>query len=126
MPILSPYRFPANDFSQTYSLRFSPISIFPFIRHPAVFPVDFVHNELTVSEMIRLMIHKLIRAINIPTTIKVIFFFASFTSAHLADSMIRIIQLNITIVTASTIVILKRNLAILTISGASVCIAVVL
>lgn len=77
-------------------------------------------------ELIRLMIHKLISAIKIPTTMSVIFFFASLTSAHLADSIIRIIPLKITIVTASTIVILKKNLAILTMSGASVCRAVVL
>ena len=81
--------------------------------------VVLVDNELTVRELIRLTIPKLISAINIHTIINVRFFFASFTSAHLADSMIRMIPLYITIVTASTIVILRRNLAILTISGAS-------
>jgi hypothetical protein len=84
--------------------------------------VVLVPNELTVSELIRLMILRLISAINIPTTINVIFFLASLTSAHLEDSIIHMIPLKITIVTASTIVILKRNLAILTINGASVVI----
>jgi len=70
----------------------------------------------------RLIILKLISAISIPTIISVMFFFASFTSAHLEDSIIHIIPLNITIVTASTIVILNKNLAILTINGASVVI----
>jgi hypothetical protein len=51
---------------------------------------------------------------------RVIFFLASFTSDHLEDSIIHMIPLKITIVTESTIVILKRNLAILTIRGASV------
>ncbi|MEI6773665.1 MAG: hypothetical protein WCL18_02325 [bacterium] len=69
-----------------------------------------------------MIIPKLIKAINIPTTIKVMFFLASFTSAHLEDSIIHIIPLNITIVTARTIVILNKNLAILTISGASLVI----
>jgi hypothetical protein len=42
------------------------------------------------------------------------------TSAHFADSIIHIIPLKMTIVTANTIVILRRNFAILTINGASV------
>jgi hypothetical protein len=67
-----------------------------------------------------LIILKLINAIKTPTIIKTIFFLASFTSAHLADSIIHIIPLKITIVIASTIVILNKNLAILTISGGSV------
>jgi hypothetical protein len=78
------------------------------------------HNELIVRDVIRLIIPKLINAIKIPTTIKTIFFLASFTSAHLLDSIIHIIPLKITIVIASTIVILNKNLAILTISGGSV------
>jgi hypothetical protein len=91
-----------------------------------VFPVAEVFNELTVSEDIRFIIPKLMSDINIPDTIKTMFFLASFTSAHLADSIIHIIPLKITIVTESTIVILKRNLATLTISGASVFNIVVL
>jgi hypothetical protein len=79
-----------------------------------------VLNELTVIELIRLIIPKLIRDINIHEIISVIFFFASFTSAHLEDSIIHITPLKITIVTDSTIVILKSSLAILTINGACV------
>ncbi|MEI6672460.1 MAG: hypothetical protein WCL02_03780 [bacterium] len=67
-----------------------------------------------------MIILRLISAINIPTIINVIFFFASFTSAHLEDSIIHITPLKITIVTERTIVILNKNLAILTINGASV------
>ncbi|MEI7919145.1 MAG: hypothetical protein WCH65_02840 [bacterium] len=96
---------------------------------PVEFPVftagvsdvpSFHDKELTVNELIRLIILKLISAIKSPTTISVIFFLASFTSAHFVDSIIHIIPLKITIVTASTIVILSKNLAILTIKGASV------
>lgn len=68
----------------------------------------------------RLIIPKLIKAINKPTTSKVRFFLASLTSAHLEDSIIHIIPLKITMVTANTIVILKINFVILTIKGASV------
>jgi hypothetical protein len=68
----------------------------------------------------RLIIPKLIKAINKPTTSKVRFFLASLISAHLEDSIIRIIPLKITIVTANTMVILKINFVILTIKGASV------
>jgi hypothetical protein len=50
-------------------------------------------NELTVIELIKLIIPKLIRDIKIPTTIRLIFFLASFTSAHLDDSIIHIIPL---------------------------------
>ncbi|MEI7558036.1 MAG: hypothetical protein WCJ45_04345 [bacterium] len=80
--------------------------------------IYYIVNELIVIELIRLIIPRLISAKSIPITIKVIFFFASLTSPHFADSIIHIIALKITIVTERTIVILKRNFVILTMSGA--------
>lgn len=71
-------------------------------------------------ELMRLMIPRLMSANKIPMIMNVIFFLASLISPHLDDSMIRMIALKMTIVTESTIVILKRNFVTLTISGASV------
>jgi hypothetical protein len=109
-----------GSFSHIYFFRSSPAKTVPLIEHDPSTVVEDVHRELTVSDEIRLIIPKLIRAIRIPTTMRVIFFFASLTSAHFADSIIHIIPLKMTIVTANTIVILRRNFAILTINGASV------